>query len=416
MKTYIMIFGIANIVAGGPIYNANKIRFLESRGWNVVVFPTDSGNIYIKPLEKYNNMSCGFVHFPPYIFRKKQVEKFVTKMADAIPASNELIIETGTDYTALWGELLAKKIKARHIVMFLDEKNENINAYSSSFYEFKYKRNELYSISEKSLNYIFSPYFRIEKPQKNVWNAWCTNSVGKIETNIIKLLPNADYMIGSIGRLDKSFVLNIIEGVCDFADKHQEASVGLCLFGGADNKTVLKIRKDVQMHHNVMLYVSGYIWPIPENVFSRFDVFVSGAGSAYVSANMGVPTINIDVITNEPIGFVDNPSEFHNIPLHGFNNKIQDYLNAILIDRVKIEICGMVSIEDKWNIICKDFSDQLSQVEAISTPLIYFDTSDIWDHKKIHKIQRAIAHITTYKIFLTIQKIYSFTKGNKFKK
>ena len=163
MKTYIMIFGIANIVAGGPIYNANKIRFLESRGWNVVVFPTDSGNIYIKPLEKYNNMSCGFVHFPPYIFRKKQVEKFVTKMADAIPASNELIIETGTDYTALWGELLAKKIKARHIVMFLDEKNENINAYSSSFYEFKYKRNELYSISET----IFSLHIvELKSPKK----------------------------------------------------------------------------------------------------------------------------------------------------------------------------------------------------------------------------------------------------------
>lgn len=37
-KVYVMMFGISNIVAGGPIYNANKIRFLESKGWNVVVF------------------------------------------------------------------------------------------------------------------------------------------------------------------------------------------------------------------------------------------------------------------------------------------------------------------------------------------------------------------------------------------
>lgn len=29
MKTYIMMFGIANIVAGGPIYDANKIEYLE---------------------------------------------------------------------------------------------------------------------------------------------------------------------------------------------------------------------------------------------------------------------------------------------------------------------------------------------------------------------------------------------------
>ena len=32
MKTYIMMFGIANIVAGGPIYDANKIEYLERGG------------------------------------------------------------------------------------------------------------------------------------------------------------------------------------------------------------------------------------------------------------------------------------------------------------------------------------------------------------------------------------------------
>lgn len=174
-----MIFGIANVVAGGPIYNSNKIRFLESIGWNVIVFSTNTGNVYIKPLEKYKKNSYDFLHFSPYILGKRKTDKFVNIMANNIPPSEELIVETGTDYTALWGELLAKKIKARHIVMFLDEKNENVNKYSSPFYEFKYKRNELYSISQKSLTYIFSPYFKIEEPEKNVWNAWCTNSVEK---------------------------------------------------------------------------------------------------------------------------------------------------------------------------------------------------------------------------------------------
>ena len=221
-KVYVMMFGISNIVAGGPIYNANKIRFLESKGWNVVVFPVDSGKVYIKPLEKYNNNSYDFIHFSPYIFGKRKTEKFVEKMASLIPQSDEIIVETGTDYTALWGELLAKKLKARHIVMFLDERNENINSYSSPFYEFKYRRNELYSISQESLIHIFSPYFKIEFPQKNVWNAWCSNSVENFESNIITLLPKADYMIGSIGRLDKSFVSNIIGGVCAFSDKHKE--------------------------------------------------------------------------------------------------------------------------------------------------------------------------------------------------
>lgn len=414
MKTYVMIFGIANVVAGGPIYNSNKIRFLESIGWNVIVFSTNTGNVYIKPLEKYKKNSYDFLHFSPYILGKRKTDKFVNIMANNIPPSEELIVETGTDYTALWGELLAKKIKARHIVMFLDEKNENVNKYSSLFYEFKYKRNELYSISQKSLTYIFSPYFKIEEPEKNVWNAWCTNSVEKIETDIIELLPDADYMIGSIGRLDKSFVSNIIDGVGEFADKHKDASIGLCLFGGADNKTISRIRKAVQMHHNVTLYISGYIWPIPSEIFPKFDVFISGAGAANVSANMGISTINMDVITNEPTGLIDNPSEFHSSLLNGVDNTIQNYLTSVLIEKAEIEIHGMVSIEKKWEIICKDFDNQLNQVEAIEAPLIYFDTSKIWDHKRIHKIQSFIARLTSYRLFITIKKIYSWFKGYGF--
>ena len=122
MKTYIMMFSIANLIAGGPIYNTNKIRVLEEEGWNVIVFPTDSGKIYMKPLEKYNNRACSFLNYSPYIFKNKTIDCFMNEMTSKIPKSNELIIETGTDFTALWGELLAKKIGARHIVMFLDGK------------------------------------------------------------------------------------------------------------------------------------------------------------------------------------------------------------------------------------------------------------------------------------------------------
>ena len=415
MKTYIMMFGIANIVAGGPIYNSNKIRFLEDNNWKVIVFPTDSGKIYIKPLEKYNGNAYSFLHFPPYIFGKKKIDKFLNQMIRFIPKSKKIIIETGTDYTALWGELLAKKVGARHIVMFLEETNENVNKNSFSFYKFKYKRNELYSITQEALLHIFSPYFAINSPEKNVWNAWCTNSVEDIDSDIIKLLPTADYMIGSIGRLDKTIVPNIINGVCAFADKYKKNSIGLCLFGGADYKICLQIKEKIKAHQNIILYISGYIWPIPKAIFEKVDVFVSGAGAANISANMGVPTINMDVITNEPVGFVDNPSEFHSIPLEGENNNLEDYLSAILIKKIELKIYNKVSIEEKWAIICKDFHKQLNQIESLETNLAYFETDKIWDHRNIHKLQSLIAHLFDYRIFLLIQKFYSWIKGKGFR-
>lgn len=69
-KVYVMMFGISNIVAGGPIYNANKIRFLESKGWNVVVFPVDSGKVYIK---RWRNIII--IHMILYIFHHTFLER-----------------------------------------------------------------------------------------------------------------------------------------------------------------------------------------------------------------------------------------------------------------------------------------------------------------------------------------------------
>ena len=208
--------------------------------------------------------------------------------------------------------------------------------------------------------------------------------------------------------------MNIINGVCAFADAHKEKSIALCMFGGADDKTISHIKKVVQHHSNVILYISGYIWPIPEVIFPCFDVFVSGAGAANISANMGIQTINMDVITNEPIGLIDNPTEFHSVPLQEVSNHLQDYLAAVLIDNLKVEIHDIVSTEKKWEMICKDFNDQLEQIEELDTPLIYFDTSEIWDHKRIHKLQSIIAHLTNLNTFLKIQKLYSWFKGYGF--
>lgn len=409
-----MIFGIANIVAGGPIYNSNKIKFLKDNGWNVIVFPTDSGDVLIKTLEEYNSNPCEFLCFSPYILGKRKTNHFIEYMAKKIPKFDEAIIETGTDYTALWGELLAKKIGARHIVMFLDETNERVNNFSASFYEFKYQRDELYSISEKSILHIFSPYFKITNPERNVWEAHCSNSVAEIDSNLVDSLPNADYMIGSIGRLDKTFVPNIIKGVCLFADEHKDNKIGLCLFGGADKKYINQIYETINVHKNIEVFISGYIWPIPQNIFSKFDVFISGAGSAYVSANMNIPTINMDVITNKPIGFVDNASTSHNIPISNKKNDVRDYLNEVLINSNSPKIMGRVTIEEQWQNICKDFNSQVEQIESLDNNLQYFDTYKIWDHRKGQKLLRLIAHITSYKFFILIIKIYNWIRGNGF--
>lgn len=54
MKTYIIICAFADKIAGGPIYNANKVRYMKEKGWNVVVVRTDVGTRAAIPgLEEY---------------------------------------------------------------------------------------------------------------------------------------------------------------------------------------------------------------------------------------------------------------------------------------------------------------------------------------------------------------------------
>ena len=47
MKTYIIICAFADKIAGGPIYNANKVRYMKEKGWNVVVVRTDVGTFQV---------------------------------------------------------------------------------------------------------------------------------------------------------------------------------------------------------------------------------------------------------------------------------------------------------------------------------------------------------------------------------
>lgn len=405
-KVYVMMFGISNIVAGGPIYDANKIRFLESKGWKVIVFPIDSGKVYILDLKKYNGKSYDFIKYCPFLFSNRQIESFLNCMVSQIPKANQIIIETGTNYTALWGELLAEKIGAKHIVFFLDEKNENVNRYSAPFYEFKFKRYELASISEKSLNHIFSPFMEIDDPNGHVLNAWCSNSVRDIATGLIEKFPKTDFLIGSIGRLDKGYVKNIVDSVCAVADTVNDKSFGLVLIGGTNDTKVAKyLEEQIVAHANVELFITGYVWPIPASVFNAFDLFISAAGSARISANMNIATIGLDVISYKPLGFIADP--INDILVKATRGEtLSEYIYQALVDKNIPNISNCQTPEFFWKTICDDFENHLDFIEKSNKDKEYYPVKTVWDHKLIHVIEKALFAIIPFQNVIKLQKIY----------
>ena len=416
MKTYVMIHAIADIVCGGPIYDSNKERYLEERGWNVNVLPTDTGKILIRPLEKYADIVFPFINYSPFIFSKKELKEKIEILASHVTVSEKIIIETGTDYTALWGELLARRLNAKHIIMFLDEKNPKVNIHSAPFYRFKFERNELACISIESLQSIFAPYFEIRNPDEHVLCACCANSVSKSEDidHIADRIPEGDYVIGSIGRLEKPFVPNIISGICEFARCVPDKKVGVCLLGGAEKGIIERLQKELGEVENIEYFISGYIWPIPQNVFPGINVFVSGAGSADVSANQGIPTVRIDVIDNKPSGFACDVNDYKKIkPLEKQDATVCDYLCAALIEKNVPEISGITSLEDEWNAICGYFDEHMEFIERSCVRKEYFPAEKVWNGSSKEVIKKLLFNLMKTDTYYRMKEKWKHRKSKK---
>jgi len=367
---YIVMFGFANIVCGGPIYMRNKIKYMEEHGWNVIVFPTNSGKVYIHGLEKYEGECYSFINEFPGTFTKKQRRKLLGELKKKIPLTSTVIIETGTDYTAYWGELLAENIGARHFVFWEDEKNPNVD-WAMDFYCFKYYRHELACISERAMRYLFRNNQDIlDRPMYSV-SFYCANVVEDFTSELMDKIPTADFIIGSIGRLEKAFVPEIIDGVIKFAKKHSEYKVAFVLFGGSDEATVTKIKKQLENISNLSYFITGYLFPIPLKALKMCDVFVSGAGSALVTAYEGFTTVEIDMYTNKPVGIcVINECENVEYVACSRGNLLEDYLEQLLINR-DIPV-GYTIERDTWNAACKRFDKHIEFINSSNKNREYY--------------------------------------------
>ena len=411
--TYVMMFGIANIVAGGPIYCCNKIRYMEEKGWTVNVLPTDTGEIFIKPLEKYKDICFPFLLTLPFRYTRKQLNLFLDLLVQNVTVSDNIIIETGTDYTALWGELLARKLSAKHVIIFLDEKNPRINEHNAPFYQFKYERGELAGISTEALKANFAQYFELKDVEQHYIGCYAVNSVADVEFEDTLDLKDYEYVIGSIGRLDKPYVSSIIEGICQFADYIAPSGLFVILIGGADDAYVDAIVQQLITHENIRYYLTGYIWPIPSQLIKKANVYVSGAGSSLCSANLRVPTIDLDVYTGLPIGFLksarpwtDESEDSRYEVIDAPGQTVFDYIKEVLINGHSPTIENVTTLEDEWHDICCYMDLHWQFIQRSSAGKEYYETEKIWDGRIISRISRIMMHMTGYNVYSRLQKIY----------
>lgn len=410
MKKYVFLTFAVSGVGGTQIYVRNKLLFLQKHGWDVTVICTEPGHdVCVKELRPFEENVLPELLKNPYIFSKKQRQEIIGKMQNIIGDTDcEVIIETNFIQVNLWGELLAQEIGAKHFAFLIQEDYSLSDLRYMRFYDFKYQRGELAGNTEFALTKLFEGYREVPVDKKGELLAVCYNTIEECESEHDGAIIDADYHIGSIGRINKPFVNPMVEDIKHFADIHNDKTFQLVFFGGSpDEEDITHIYKAVENTDNLSVYVTGAIFPVPRHLLDKMDVFVSSAGAARTSSDAGYITIAIDAMDFDAIGIVGYTTKeiVHRNPDLPYDSTGK-LLERILIDKEFEGLPAQMVVSNP------DF------MEVFKTHMQYLSESvDTKEYYDISKFKPRFVNILSYRLFgenglQTIYKILSkFKRG-----
>ena len=290
-------------MGGAQQYLNNKVRRLRATGYDPIVISTREGNVLLKYLKPFSDTRMPELRFRPFCYSTHNVQNICRKITYMIGEFDQCFIESNSIAFVEWAEIIAETIQAKHICINLQETHQ-YDKYQVEYLRYLYLRNSLYGINEKSTGLMLKDLSIIPDLEHSI-SAECNNVVEDVETNLINQIPNADYTIGSIGRLDKLYIKSGVKSIVEFANKHKDLQINLILIGGGKDGDEDFIQDTLSESHNVHLIITGYLTPIPRELLTKIDCFFSCAGSSRVSMMEGRPTISMTADTGKTIGILN---------------------------------------------------------------------------------------------------------------
>lgn len=291
-KTYVFFTYSIKNVGGSQLYVASKSEYLIKQGWKVIIIYSQDGELLIKKFLNYNTfyypeLACKAYHCASYL-RNKITNKLKTLI------NHCTIIESHASNLSSWAEIVSKQLNAKHIVFNIDEK-PCIPPIMYDFYKFKYQRGELAGIVEDSVQRLFEPFdFALDKGSPMIKAYGASDCIFEVEYETPKYENGP--VIGFVGRMEKEFICNTAQIMADFIKMHPSITFNVVYVGGQPKGTnfIEQIKRDYADIHNVRLYFTGYLFPIPLKLVESFDFCISGAGAANALTRKGIPTITVD--------------------------------------------------------------------------------------------------------------------------
>lgn len=303
MKKYIILTPTLGNMGGAQMYAANKCIYLENHGWEVNVFYYQDFPIKIKSLKKHKSNLIPDFSYGFYFIPAKRRREILDQIKAFVNNNDNVIVESHLISLAYWGELVAKEVGGRHIINFLEEEVPVFNDRQSAFCLYKLKRWEFMNAQEMSLRRVFKKKFKDEFLQyEHRVNFMCTNVVDESDDKHYDF-NTCDYSILSIGRLDKPYVFSMLEEIKKFVREFSQHTFNLIFVGGS-NSGEEEDRIPTVFHEfsNVNVYMLGFTFPIPLSILKLADVGIASSNSILVTAELGIPTIAVDMYDYNAIG------------------------------------------------------------------------------------------------------------------
>lgn len=310
-KKYIFVYGSISGIGGRQLYLQRKAKYLQRNGWDVYLLTCNANNVVLEYFEQIKVLNVRELKYPIYYFDSNVIEKIIYKCLDFIGnINNELYIESQDIYEGVWAEHIAEKFLATNMIYIIGEpKLSEYNKFIKEFYTKKIMSNECVGVTEKTLdnfvqgilyrypnNYINIPFDLSEIQQENEsLNEFFID----IPTNYIKVF--------TIGRLEKEYIIKLIETIIDIANREKEIPIFLLVIGGSSNFPTLideyKNRYE-KNYQNLIIRFTDSQTVLSPSLFNEMDIFV-GMGTAAINAiSQKCSTICINPLTLKSPGIL----------------------------------------------------------------------------------------------------------------
>lgn len=380
MKKYVILTPEIGNMGGAQMYVENKVKYLCKNGWEVQVFYYIYGeNLKLPTLRQYkDNYIHDFVYAYYYVPKFKR-ESILKTIADKVGNADEIVVESQLLTLSFWGELIAEKLGGIHIVNFLEEHVPSFSEKEYAFFSYKVKRWEFMNASQWSLKRVFKEKLTDEILRYQHQTSFqCANVVDdKIvyKGNFAK----CDYTILSIGRLDKNYIMPMVDEIQRFAKQYIGKRINVIFVGGSlDGSKEKEITEKLCGLRNLHCYVLGYMFPVPADILKLADVAIACANSVLVTANYGIPTICVDMNDSYGIGVYNYTTMNKFARREEPKIEISSLLADVLIEG---RYPKTAPVDITFNNMDEGFDRQMYFVEKSKDNVGYFDLDSIHDKR-----------------------------------